>query len=154
MNAVDLFTAYQFVKRLVLPFDEWEAYKLGIIDAEGNVLKKRATLQGDREKNAWGYFDIIAANLKKMLAHVPGGQSKLGTYTAAFFLLKEGRDLTEDNLVDRYMSFLAEEGEAPTNSMGNGEAIASKDILLGSPSEKPLRRKKLVPPGLLEKGDA
>ena len=154
MNAVDLFAAYQFVKRLVLPFNEWEAYKLGIIDAEGNVLKKRATLQGDREKNAWGYFDIIAANLKKMLAHVPGGQSKLGTYTAAFFLLKEGRDLTEDNLVDRYMSFLAEEGEAPTNSMGNGEAIASKDILLGSPSEKPLRRKKLVPPGLLEKGDA
>ena len=34
---VDLFMVYNFVKRLATPFEEWEAYKLGIIDEDGHI---------------------------------------------------------------------------------------------------------------------
>ena len=37
---VDLFLVYQFVKRLATPFEKWDAYELGIIDEDGNRLKK------------------------------------------------------------------------------------------------------------------
>ena len=35
-RAIDLFVTYRFLKILVTPFKEQEAYKLGIIDEKGN----------------------------------------------------------------------------------------------------------------------
>jgi hypothetical protein len=39
-STIDLFLTYHFLKKLSTPFEEWDAYKLKIIDAEGNVLRK------------------------------------------------------------------------------------------------------------------
>ena len=86
---VDLYLLYEFLKRLTTPFTSWDAYKLGIIDEKGEVLKKRRTLGTNEERKAWGYFDILAANLKKLLEKLPGGSSKIGTFAAALLLLKE-----------------------------------------------------------------
>jgi len=55
-SIVDLFLVYQFITRLVTPFNQWNAYKLGIINDQGKVLRKRATLSTPEEKSAWGYF--------------------------------------------------------------------------------------------------
>lgn len=85
---VDIFLVYQFIRRLVTPFTEWEAYKLGIIDADGNVLKPRDSLN-TTEKQAWGYFDVLVANLKKLLGKIPAGKSAIASYAAAILLLKE-----------------------------------------------------------------
>ena len=41
MSALDIFVAYKFIKILTTPFKKTDAYKLGIIDDEGKVLKKR-----------------------------------------------------------------------------------------------------------------
>ena len=35
-RAIDLFVTYRFIKLLVTPFEKTEAYKLGIIDKDGN----------------------------------------------------------------------------------------------------------------------
>lgn len=86
---VDLFMVYQFLKRLTTPFEKWEAYKLGIIDKDGNTIKKRRELGTSEERKAWGYFDIMAANLKKLLEKLPGGSTKIATFAAALLLLKE-----------------------------------------------------------------
>lgn len=86
---VDIFLVYHFIKRLVTPFKEWDAYKLGIIDENGKVLKKRKELQTVKERNAWQHFDVMIANLKKLLAKVPGGKSRLASWAAALLLLKE-----------------------------------------------------------------
>jgi endo-1,4-beta-D-glucanase Y len=67
---VDLFLVYNFVSRLITPYDQWDAYKLGIIDDKGKVLRKRNTLTTDEEKKAWGYFDILANNVKKIIQAV------------------------------------------------------------------------------------
>ena len=36
---IDAFVAYQFIKLLSTPWDETDAFKLGIIDASGKILK-------------------------------------------------------------------------------------------------------------------
>ena len=38
---VDLFLVFSFIKRLVTPFRKWDAYKQGIIDEKGKVLKNK-----------------------------------------------------------------------------------------------------------------
>ena len=91
---VDLYLVYSFIKRLTTPFVEWPAYALGIIDADGNILKKRSTLTGI-EKDAFGVYDLMILRLKKLLAKVPGGQSRISSYAAALWLIKESKNLSE-----------------------------------------------------------
>ena len=38
----NVYFVYQFIKKLVVPFNQTDAFKLGIIDEKGKVLKKRS----------------------------------------------------------------------------------------------------------------
>lgn len=96
---VDLFLVYQFIRRLATPFNEWEAYKLGIIDEKGNILKKRKNLALARERNAFGVFDLLVLNIKKLLAKVPGGSSRLASYAAALYLIREWNHFTDSSML-------------------------------------------------------
>lgn len=144
---MDMFLTYQFLKRIVVPFEKWDAYKLGIIDKNGKVLKKKSTLKTAQEKAAWGYFDILTTNLKKLLAKVPGGNSILGSSVASYLLIKEHRSdllLNEVYFETQFMKVynqLTEEGEVPANNMGSGE-IKTFDPLLITKAKGMLRRKK------------
>lgn len=97
---IDIFLIYQFIRRLVTPFEKWDAYKLGIIDKDGKVLRRRDQLKTVEEKDAFRFFDILVLNLKKLLAKIPGGSSAIATYAAALLLLKEytepRKELTEN----------------------------------------------------------
>ena len=44
-RAVDLVITYRVIKLLVTPFNKQEAFKQGIIDKDGNVLRKYRTLK-------------------------------------------------------------------------------------------------------------
>lgn len=88
--AVDLFTIYQVVKRLVVPFDHWDAYKLGVIDNQGQVLIPKAH-RTPEQLNSFRLIDVFARNLKRLIALVPGGSSKVGTLAAALMLMKEDK---------------------------------------------------------------
>ena len=88
-SAGNLFFVYQFIKKLVTPFDKTKAFELGIIDAKGKILKKRSQLKTPEEKEAYTLTDTLIFNLKKVLSKVPGGSTKFGTFTAALFLMKE-----------------------------------------------------------------
>jgi len=99
-GAFDLILIYQFIKRLSMPFEEQEAYKLGIIDDKGNRIKSKK-LETKEEKKAYGYLDRLIFNLKKLIEKVPGGRSRLGSFAAALFLIREGnsnKDYTMDDL--------------------------------------------------------
>jgi hypothetical protein len=90
---VDLILIYQFLKRLTTPFDKSEAYKLGIIDENGKRIKKPETAE---EEKAYGYFDRLVFNVKKLIEKVPGGKSKLASYAAALFLIRESNNVKEE----------------------------------------------------------
>lgn len=101
---VDLFLVYQFIRRLATPFKDWEAYKLGIIDENGNILKKRKELTTIRERNAFGVFDVMILNLKKLLAKVPGGSSRLASYAAALYLIREWNHFSDSSMLTEDIS--------------------------------------------------
>ena len=98
-RAIDLFVTYRFIKLLVTPFEKTEAFKLGIIDENGNRIipppvagvrqTKPEPLRTIDEKNAYTILHKLVFNIKKIFGKVPGLRTKLGTYAAALFLLKD-----------------------------------------------------------------
>lgn len=146
---LDTFLVYQFIKRLATPFNKWKAYELGIIDDEGNVLKKRKELETQQEKNAWGYYDILVTNLKKLLAKLPFGRTRLASFAAAAILLKEYEersidpdniDLLEEKLTQQYNNLLTE--EVPANNAGAGNIDGIGVGPKGEPGVTPKSKRK------------
>jgi len=86
---LDLFLLYQFIRRLATPFNKWKAYDLGIIDERGEILKPRKSLKTVKERDAFGLFDVLILNIKKLIEKAPGGKSRLASYAAALYLIKE-----------------------------------------------------------------
>ena len=84
----NIYFVYQFIKQLVTPFEKTDAFKLGIIDKNGKILKKRRDLEG-KEKEAYTLSDTLIWNIKKLIGKVPGGKSRIASYAAALFLIKE-----------------------------------------------------------------
>jgi len=96
---MNLFLVYQFLKRLAKPFKKWEAYKLGIIDERGNILKSRKDLNTVKERNAFGVYDLMVLNLKKLIEKLPGGKTQIASYAAALYLLREWNHFTDDSIL-------------------------------------------------------
>ena len=93
-RAIDLLITYRIIKLLVTPFEKQEAYKYGIIDKDGKVLRKTKDLKTAKEKDSYTVLHRFVFNLKRLINIVPGGKSKLGTYAAALgLLLKENKDI-------------------------------------------------------------
>jgi len=123
---VDSYLIYQLVSRLIKPFAQWDAFKLGIIDKDGNVIKHRRDLT-PQEQEAWGYFDILVANIKKMIGKLPGGKTRLANFAAAAFLMKEHKRYTTDQMdqlieaCERHLVSLQEDmGAVAINNVGQG----------------------------------
>ena len=93
-GVANLIFTYSFLKRLVTPFNETDAYKLGIIDERGKKLKSPKTTE---ELNSYSTFERLVFNIKKIIERLPGGKSKLASYAAALFLIKE-----HDNTKEHY----------------------------------------------------
>jgi hypothetical protein len=104
-NLVDLYVVYRILRRLTQPFTDWEAYKLGVIDAEGNILKKDSDRRTMAERESLTTFDVLMIKLKKLLAMVPGGKTRLASYAAALWLIKEEKNLTEENIEEEFYKF-------------------------------------------------
>ena len=78
---------------LTTPFDETDAFKLGIIDKDGKRIRNKK-IESSEEKDAYSTFMRLVFNVKRMLEKLPGGKSRLASYAAALFLLKEKYDLS------------------------------------------------------------
>lgn len=88
-TAGNIYFVYTFLKKLVTPFDKTKAYEFGIIDERGKVLRKKSTLRTEEERDAYTLTDRLIWNLKRIMEKVPGGRSRIASYAAALFLLKE-----------------------------------------------------------------
>ena len=87
-RAADLTYAFRFIRMMVMDWKDWDAYKLGIIDENGK-RNRNVKLDNDEKKSAYTPFIRLAANIKRLIAKVPGGGSKLGSFASALFLIKE-----------------------------------------------------------------
>ena len=87
-RAVDNLIALRVLSMLVTPFTDTDAYRLGVIDKDGNTLIKPSKLQGD-QKDAYTYLNRLVFSLKKLLNRLPGGDTKIKNLIAALWLVKE-----------------------------------------------------------------
>lgn len=110
-RAIDLFVTYRFVKLLTTPFEKTDAYKMGIIDKDGFRTKK--VLYKQSEQSAYTVLHKLVFNIKRIFAKVPGLRTRLGTYAAALFLLKDTfKEHVEDpNMFEKgLMEYLKQQG--------------------------------------------
>ena len=122
-RAVDLVITYRVVKLLVTPFNKQEAFKQGIIDKDGKVLRKYRTLKTTAEKKSYTILHRFVFNLKRVLQKAGLG-GKLGTFAVALATLlredkryEEHKSLIESAVIsylkdtNQYENILNEQGE-------------------------------------------
>jgi len=147
-RAIDLFVTYRFIKLLVTPFEKTEAFKLGIIDETGNRIMpppiagvrqtKPEPLRTSEEKNSYTILHKLVFNIKKIFGKVPGLRTKLGTYAAALFLLKDTfkESVDDPDMFEKeFMKYLKEEGYEIDDSIseeviGFGEVLPKGEYVL------------------------
>ena len=96
-GAADTVYAFRFIRMMVMDWKSWDAYKEGIIDENGKRLKE-VKLDTDSKRSAYTPFVRLVANIKRLVAKIPGGGSKLGSFASALFLIKEKANLSEKGL--------------------------------------------------------
>ena len=90
-RAIDLLITYRVIKLLVTSWEKQAAFKLGIIDEKGKVLRKSKTLKTREEKNSYTILHRFIFNLKRMLQKVGLG-SRIASFGVALALLvREGK---------------------------------------------------------------
>ena len=148
-RAIDLFVTYRFLKLLTTPFDKTDAFNLGIIDEKGNRIKKPKSTQPAVElatveqKNSYTILHKLVFNIKKIFMKVPGLRTKVGTYAAALFLLKDTfkESVDDKDMFEKeFMKYLKENNIEFDESISEevigfgevlpkGEYVLSNDIL-------------------------
>ena len=93
-RAGDLLYTFRFLTLLVTPFDKTKAFEEGIIDADGKRIKtyKKGT---EAYKEYYTPFHRLVFNVKRLMSKVPGGGSRLASYAAALYLIKENYSISE-----------------------------------------------------------
>ncbi len=136
-SLVDTYITFRIIKTLVKPWKEQEAFKLGIIDKDGNrILQPNSTqpaveLATAQLQNAYTVLHKLVFNIKKIFAKVPGLRTKVGTYAAALFLLKDTfKEHVEDPDVfeKEFMKYLKENDVEFDDSISE-EVIGFGEIL-------------------------
>ena len=143
-RAIDLFVTYRFLKLLTTPFNKTDAYKFGIIDDKGNRIKKKGSDQPEvvlatsAQLNSYTILHKLVFNIKKIFNKVPGLRTKVGTYAAALFLLKDTfkESVDDPDIFEKeFMKYLKEnniefDDEISEEVIGFGEVLPKGEYAL------------------------
>jgi len=107
-GAANLYFIYRFLRILTTAWEDSDAFKLGIIDENGKILKKKSKLKGKEEKEAYTMMHRFVWKMKRLMEKIPFGKSHLASYAAALWLIKEEKDFhgTDNELQESFLSFL------------------------------------------------
>lgn len=92
----DAIYALRFVKLLTTPWEKTKAYKAGIIDDQGKVIRKPMTSE---EKSVYNHFHRLVFNIKRLVSKASGGSKYIAAYAAALMLLKEHTGMSEYSII-------------------------------------------------------
>jgi hypothetical protein len=169
-RTIDNVIAFKILYMLVTPFDATDAFRLGIIDANGTALKKIRNFTTSEERDAYTSLHRLVFSLKKLIQKIPGGKTKLASLVAAYWLVKEsyvnGTKITENILmqsielieskkitlveeqltIEKFISLLEDGAIANTagaaTSTDQAAIKKNKDGILGAPKYMFKRKKK------------
>ena len=97
MGAFGKLQAYKFGILLSKPFPEWDAFKLGLIDNKGEILKRPITPD---EKNSLDTFENLVRKIKKLLIKYIPDTRFLQFLIAAYLLKNESNCDTLSDICD------------------------------------------------------
>ena len=143
-RAIDLFVTYRFLRLLTTPFEDTDAFKLGIIDEKGNRVrlpkstKPAVELSTSELKGAYTILHKLVFNIKKLFNKIPGLRTKVGTYAAALFLLKDTfkESVDDPDMFEKeFVKFLKEnniemDDEISEEVIGFGEVLPKGEYVL------------------------
>ena len=115
-RAIDMLITYRVVKLLVMPWEKQEAFKQGIIDKKGKVLRPNKTLKLSKDRKAYTYLHRFVFNMKRLFQKVGLG-SRFGSFFAAMtMILKEDKQLMihKDAIEAGVVSYLKETNQYET----------------------------------------
>jgi hypothetical protein len=95
LRIADTFFALRFLRLLTTPWKKTGAYKAGLVDKNGKVLRKPETSE---EKSVYNVFHKLVFNVKRLINKIPLGKSTLASYAAALYLVKENTGMSESLL--------------------------------------------------------
>jgi hypothetical protein len=123
-RAVDIYYTFRFLRQLVTPWKETKAFKLGLVDENGKVLRKARTPE---EKDAYTLFYRLVYNLKRLLNKVPFGKTKLASYAAALWLIHENTKMSKEAIYEGFKAFLDQEGVEIDNTLSESKSWMLKE---------------------------
>ena len=143
-RAIDLFVTYRFLKLLTTPFEDQDAFKLGVIDEKGNRIrqpkstKPAVELSTTELRNSYTILHKLVFNIKKIFAKVPGLRTKVGTYAASLFLLKDTfkESVSDPDIFEKeFMKYLKEnniefDDDISEQVIGFGELLPKGNYVL------------------------
>ena len=117
-RAIDTVIVFRVLKLLTTKWTDHEAYKQGLIDDKGKRIKTERVNTSAR-KNAYTFLHRLVFNLKRMIEFLPGGKTRLASYAAALFLIKEHCGLSGTKLDKEVFKYLQETGLLEEGLMEN-----------------------------------
>ena len=127
---VDALISYRILRMLTTSFTETDAYRLGIIDAHGNVLKKEQDLATEEERESYSLLHRMVFKLKRIIEKVPFANSKFLSFAAALALVKENVEYDEDILEEiLYMTMEQDEIKTLAEELENTTMLSFKEYI-------------------------
>ena len=129
---VDSVIAYRILRMLTTPFEDTDAFKLGIIDAKGKELKPMRYLNTVNERDAYTILHRMVFRIKRIIEKVPVENKKLVTFAAALSLVKENYENNGEPIdlelqyLNRLNTDLTEEIKYVTENLGNKKIYTFK----------------------------
>ena len=136
---VDSIIAYRILKMLVVPFENTDAFRQGIIDKDGKELKKLSTLNTVAERDAYTILHRLVFRIKKIINKVPIENKKF-LNLAAYALIKEHYDTNnepinlEEQFLDKLKMDLSEEMHLIESFISNKSTLTFRQYTEDAPA--------------------
>ena len=107
MGVVDTVIVFRILKMMTRKWEEMDAFKFGLIDANGKRIKG-VKPKGSEQKNSFTLLHRLVFNLKRVLELLPFGRTRLASYAASLALLKEHFNIDGEPLERLFYHYLKE----------------------------------------------
>jgi len=104
----DIIYTLRFLRLLTTPWERTKAYEYGIIDKNGKRLKSFNTdsiQDRDAYNNYYTPFIRLVFNVKRLINKLPLGKSRIASYAAALYLLKDKYSVNEGTILKGLKEF-------------------------------------------------
>lgn len=104
----DIIYTLRFLRLLTTPWERTKAYEYGIIDKNGKRLKSFNTnsiQDRDAYNDYYTPFIRLVFNVKRLINKLPLGKSRIASYAAALYLLKDKYSVNEGTILKGLKEF-------------------------------------------------